>query len=98
MAVDPEFRRAVDQNYAALQSLIDGDPAPILAVWSHADDVTSFLGYGGYEQGWEQVRQRFEQVARHLGGGGRYWGRYWLVTSASQGGRLLSEPASSIRL
>ncbi len=69
MMVDPEFRRAVDANYAALQSLIDGDPGPILAAWSHADDVTSFLGYGGYEQGWEQVRQRFEWVAQRFGGG-----------------------------
>jgi ketosteroid isomerase-like protein len=69
MAVDPDFRRAVDANYAALQSLIDGDARPILAVWSHADDVSSFLGYGGQERGWDQVRQRFEWVARRFGGG-----------------------------
>ncbi len=69
MSVDPDFRRAVDANYAALQRLIDGDAAPILALWSHADDVTTFLGYGGHERGWEQVRQRFEWVASRFGGG-----------------------------
>lgn len=69
MKVDEEFRRAVDRNYAALHSLVNGDPRPIREVWSHEDDVISFLGFGGYEKGWEEVRNRFDWVAGRFGGG-----------------------------
>jgi ketosteroid isomerase-like protein len=69
MPIDEEFRKAVDRNYAALHSLVQGDPAPMRDVWSHRDDVTTFLGFGGREQGWEQVQERFDWVAKRFGGG-----------------------------
>jgi ketosteroid isomerase-like protein len=69
MPVDEEFRQAVDRNYAALHSLVQGDPALIHEVWSHQDDVTTFLGFGGREQGWDQVQERFDWVAKRFGGG-----------------------------
>ena len=68
MAADG-FRQVVDANYAALDRLAQGDSGPIHAIWAHTDDVTSFLGYGGYEQGWDQVRDRFDWVAGRFGGG-----------------------------
>ena len=69
MALYDDFRQAVNANYAALDRLAQGDSAPIHAVWSHGDDVTSFLGYGGSEQGWAQVGERFDWVAGRFGGG-----------------------------
>ncbi len=69
MVLDDDFRRAVDANYAALHRLAQGDSTGIEAVWSHGDDVTTFLGYGGREQGWPQVRERFAWVAGRFGGG-----------------------------
>ncbi len=69
MTLDDDFRQAVEANNAALHRLAQGDSSAIQAIWSHADDVTSFLGYGGREQGWSQVRDRFAWVAGRFGGG-----------------------------
>jgi ketosteroid isomerase-like protein len=69
MPLDDDFRQAVNANYAALDRLAQGDSAPIRALWSHGADVTSFLGYGGAEQGWAEVGARFDWVAGRFGGG-----------------------------
>ncbi|MGI0014685.1 MAG: hypothetical protein ACREBU_14780, partial [Nitrososphaera sp.] len=69
MTAGNDFRQAVDRNYEALHSLVNGDSAPIHEVWSQSDDVTAFLGFGGYEKGWQQVRERFDWVSRRFGGG-----------------------------
>jgi ketosteroid isomerase-like protein len=41
----------------------------MLEVWSHADDVTYMGPAGGFQIGWEQVREQWEsQAALKLGG------------------------------
>ena len=42
-----------DQRRGALERFVNGDAGPYKQLWSHADDVTIFGGWGGYEQGWD---------------------------------------------
>jgi ketosteroid isomerase-like protein len=42
---------------------INGDPALWKQQASHADDVTIFGGWGGYERGWSEVGPRYDWAA-----------------------------------
>src|SRR5690554_5250693 len=50
------IREALDQFHAALNAIFTGDPDPMKAVWSHADDVTYMGPDGAYRMGWAEVR------------------------------------------
>lgn len=55
--------------YVALNAMLGGDAAPMLDLWSHADDVTYMSPFGELLVGWEPVRASWEgQAAAHLGG------------------------------
>ena len=47
----------------ALRRFVQGDAEPYKSLWSHADDVTIFGGWGAYEQGWAAVEPRLEWAA-----------------------------------
>jgi ketosteroid isomerase-like protein len=64
LAVEDEIRQASEQFYAALNRTINGDPGPMMEVWSHGPDVTAMHPLGGRETGWEEVRASWEQVAQ----------------------------------
>lgn len=55
MSITNDFQQRLQQEQTANQHLIEGHTEPFKALWSHADDVTIFGGWGGYEKGWEQV-------------------------------------------
>ena len=60
---------AAFEFYAALNALFTGDVAPMQQVWSHADDVSYMGPVGGFQIGWRNVNDRWEeQAALHLGG------------------------------
>ena len=55
--------------YVALNDVLGGNAAPMLAVWSHADDVTYMSPFGELLVGWEPVRASWEaQADQRLGG------------------------------
>jgi ketosteroid isomerase-like protein len=55
--------------YEALNAVLAGDAAPMLDLWSHADDVTYMSPFGELLVGWEPIRASWEgQAAAHLGG------------------------------
>ena len=55
--------------YAALNAVLAGDPAPMLDVWSHADDVTYMSPFGELLSGWEPIEASWVgQSQAHLGG------------------------------
>lgn len=57
------------QFYVALNRLFEGETAPMVAVWSHADDVTYMGPTGGFKRGWDTVLKDWEgQAALKLGG------------------------------
>jgi len=68
-----EDTRAVEhasyEFYASLNKLFEGDVAPMINIWSHADDVSYMGPAGGFQVGWERVRAQWEeQAALKLGG------------------------------
>ena len=55
--------------YAALNAMFAGDAEPMLAHWSHADDVTYMSPFGELLVGWDAVKASWDhQAAARLGG------------------------------
>jgi len=69
MALEDEIRQASEHFYAALTRAINGDPGPIMEVWSHGSDVTAMHPPGGRETGWEEVRASWEVAAQGMADG-----------------------------
>lgn len=69
MTVADNIEQLFKQVEAAADSFFAGDPAPVMALWSRADDVTIFGGSGSRAQGWTAVRPRIEWAAARFRGG-----------------------------
>lgn len=55
--------------YAALNAMLRGDAGPVLALWSHEDDVTYMSPFGELLTGWEPIRGSWRaQAEARLGG------------------------------
>jgi ketosteroid isomerase-like protein len=67
--IPESLRAAIEQLHAAIGRAADGDPRAIQALYSHSGDATAFYGWGGYERGWEAVRDRWNWAAAQFGGG-----------------------------
>jgi len=64
-----EVRQATQRFYRALNTMFTGDVAPMLDLWSHADDVTYMGPFGKILVGWEKISAAWKQQARlKLGG------------------------------
>ena len=69
MDAQDEIAAAAAKFYAALNTLFEGDAAPMLEVWSHTDDITYMGPDGAFQTGWAAVRAEWEmQAAKKLGG------------------------------
>ncbi|MGH6914021.1 MAG: hypothetical protein ACREH3_09980 [Geminicoccales bacterium] len=66
---EPSFAAALARLHGALARLANGDTSAIEALYSHGDDATSFYGWGGYEKGWDAVRQRWAWAGQQFKGG-----------------------------
>lgn len=55
LADETAVRAAAGRFYAALNATFTGELAPMVEVWSHADDVTYMGPAGGLRVGWSQV-------------------------------------------
>jgi ketosteroid isomerase-like protein len=69
MSATDDFQQFVDQVQAAMNQFVTGNPAPLQALWSHADDVTVFGGFGAYERGWAQVGSNVAWASARFRGG-----------------------------
>jgi len=69
MSSEDEVRKASEQFYAALNRMLDGDATPLADIWSHDADVTTLHPIGGRQDGWDEVRGSFAQVAQLAAGG-----------------------------
>jgi ketosteroid isomerase-like protein len=63
-AADRGIRDATVLFYAAFNSALHGDLAPMGAVWSHRPDVSNLSAAGGHATGWNEVRAGFLNMAR----------------------------------
>jgi ketosteroid isomerase-like protein len=64
MAIEDEVREASKKFYAGLNSMANGNSAPLADVWAHGTEVTTMHPIGGREDGWTAVRRSFEGVAK----------------------------------
>lgn len=64
MSTESDVRRASEQFYAALNSMLNGDAGPLADIWSHGADGTTMHPIGGREVGWDQIRGSWEKVAQ----------------------------------
>lgn len=69
MPAEDEIRAVATQFYAALNSVLNGDAAPMADIWSRGTDSTTMHPIGGREVGWEQVWASWQQVAGIASGG-----------------------------
>ena len=69
MATEDEVRQASDRFYSALDSMLNGDAAPMADVWSHDSSVSTMHPLGGREVGWDAVRGSWEGAAQAFEGG-----------------------------
>jgi ketosteroid isomerase-like protein len=56
-----DLQQTITQYHMAEKEFQKGNPQPFKDLCSHADDVTIFGGFGGYEKGWgQQVEKRYD--------------------------------------
>lgn len=65
----PPFAAAVAKLHDAMAKVANGDVSAIKALYSHADDATSFYGWGGFEKGFDAVSARWDWAAQQFKGG-----------------------------
>lgn len=63
-AHEKEIRAATTLFYDALNTAIQGNFAPMGAVWSHRPDVSDFSADGGEEFGWTAILEHIRNMAR----------------------------------
>ena len=63
MAAEDDVRAASATFYAALNSAVNGDPAPIAAICSQGADAATMHPIGGRQVGWEEVWATWRLVA-----------------------------------
>jgi ketosteroid isomerase-like protein len=60
---EQEFRDFLVHRQEATAAFFNGDAGPWKAQAAHTDDITMFGGYGGFEQGWTAVEDRYTWAA-----------------------------------
>jgi len=63
------LQETLDRVRAATVAMGQGDPEPLMRLWSRADDVTLFGAWGPCKRGWDQLSPTFRWVATRFGGG-----------------------------
>lgn len=62
-------RAAVEQWFVVLNAMLNGDPNPFAALYSHANDVTYMGAEGTYRMCWEATYADWKAQAEKSGGG-----------------------------
>ena len=68
-AAEKDIQAATVLFYAAFNSALHGDLAPLTAVWSHRPDVSNLSAAGGHAVGWNEVHAGFLNMSRLYPGG-----------------------------
>jgi len=63
-ATRTDFDEFLARYHEALKNQSQGDPAPLLSLWSRDDDVVFMAPMGGYQLGFEQVSGLLEAAAK----------------------------------
>ncbi|HEX5727490.1 MAG TPA: nuclear transport factor 2 family protein [Longimicrobiaceae bacterium] len=69
MSTEQQIRDCVDRFYAALDQALNGDPEPMLALWSHGPEATAQHPGGGRHVGWDEVEGAWRGWSQHVASG-----------------------------
>jgi hypothetical protein len=58
-----DFAEMLKRYDRAMNRLVNGDPGPIKALYSHGDETSQCGAWGGVERGWAEVNARWDWVA-----------------------------------
>jgi ketosteroid isomerase-like protein len=64
---DPDLEAFVDRCHEAITEQSHGHPESFLELWSRADDVSIMAAIGGYQVGFEQVRELLTAASKTQG-------------------------------
>ena len=70
-SINSEWTDFVKKLETAEEEFVQGRPAAFLALWSHSAGVTLCGGFGGVEQGWQNVTNRLTWVSAKYAEGTR---------------------------
>lgn len=62
--MDDAWKRMRARYEDAYRAMLRGDPEPFKALWSHEHDISLFGALGGKEQGWAEIRPRYDWVSK----------------------------------
>src|SRR5437016_3750139 len=62
-SIEEEFRAFLARRQEATAAFFNGDPEPWKAMAAQTEDITMFGGFGGFEQGWKAVGDRYTWAA-----------------------------------
>lgn len=79
---DADLQQAIDRAADGARAFLNGDPDAYGQLWSRADDVTIFGGFGGMERGGDAVAGRIAWGSARFRDGEL---RYEPITSAQSG-------------
>jgi ketosteroid isomerase-like protein len=69
MSTEQQIRDFVDRYYAALNEALNGEPDPMLALWSHGPEATVLHPDGGRQVGWEGVEAQWRGWSQGVSAG-----------------------------
>ena len=58
-----DFAEMLKRYDRAMNRLVNGDPEPIKALYSHSDETSQCGAWGGVDRGWAEVNARWDWVA-----------------------------------
>jgi ketosteroid isomerase-like protein len=106
MESDQSFEQIVEQFYAAYNDAINGDPDPMLQLWSQEPYVSAMHSVSDEEVGWEQVSAAWRAISENLSSGtiafellvSHINGDVGFVAGIEQGSVVVNGQAISFRL
>ena len=91
---DDAFAKALEQQDAAIASMLNGDPGPMIDSWAASDDITLFGAWGPVEKGHKPVTDTMRWVGSRFNGAdirmrtgkgrGPRWSQIWHGVTASR--------------
>ncbi len=63
-----DFDQAVERYHQALAEFTEGNPKPVIALWSQRDDASLAGGFGGFTYGAEQVAKNIAFASAQFAG------------------------------
>jgi ketosteroid isomerase-like protein len=65
---DDAFDKALEQQDAAIASMLNGDPGPMIDSWAVSDDITLFGAWGPIEKGHKAVTDTMRWIGSRFNG------------------------------